>query len=213
MFGEKGGGASAERKSFPDCKCDALKVEWEGNGPLKVTPTWGGLGVAWSDAAFTPDLDESDVDYLKGIHVVAVLDLDGAGEDCGAVVQGGSVEIKRNTSGDAKSGQLEPTDISEGSFECDVALKCSVPDLSAVRLLLTGALDGSAVSPDVPYGDLPLTFTDAPTVVAFAAAKVAWKAQEPDADPKGGPAEITLQGRCYGALPLTTTVTNAVAAY
>lgn len=213
VFGEKGSGATAERKSFPDCKCDALKIEWEGNGPFKVTPTWGGLDVAWSAVAFDPDLDESAVDYLKGIHVATVLDLNGAGEDCDAIVQGGSIEIKRNTTGDTKSGQLEPTDIGEGNFECEISLKCRVPDLTAVRLLLTGAVNGSSISAEVPYGDLTLTITDSPTIVTLAAGKVAWKTQEPDSDPKGGPAEITLQGRCYGALPLTTTVVNAVATY
>jgi hypothetical protein len=214
VFGEKGSGASAERKAFPDCKCDALKIEWEGNGPVKVTPTWGGLDVDWSDAAFDPDLDEEALAYLKGIHAAVVLDLDGGAHDGGAEVKGGSIEIKRNTVGDTKSGQLEPTDISEGNFECDVEFSVRVPDLAAIRLLLTGAEDGTSVAVDVPYGDFTVTFADSPASVALAATHVAWKVpEEPDADPKGGPAEIKLQGRCYGSSPLSGTVVNSVATY
>ena len=142
-----------------------------------------------------------------------MLDLDGSGYDGGAVLQGGSVEVKRNVTPDPKSGQLGPAGLSEGAFECDVELKVRVPDLLPVRLLLTGAVDGDAVSADVPYGDFTLTFADAPDSVALHAGKVAWHTEEPDADPKGGPAELTLQGRCYGDPAITATVINSVATY
>jgi hypothetical protein len=42
---------------------------------------------------------------------------------------------------------------------------------------------------------------------------VAWQTEEPESDPKGGPAEITLKGRCYGSVPLTGRVINTVASY
>ena len=210
VFGEK----DTERKAIADAKCDSLKIEWEGNAPLKVTPAWLGLDVSWSDAAFIPDLDERAVAYLKGAHLtLATIDLDGTAKDGGATLQGGSVEIKRNLTADTKSGQLEPSGANEGAFECTVELKCRVPDLAAVRLLLTGALDGESVTSEVPYGDFTLTFADAAASLSLAATRVAWQTSEPDADPKGGPGELTLQGRCYGNPPLTAVVINAVAAY
>lgn len=209
VFGAK----DTERKAASDCKLDSLKIEWEGNNPVKVTPTWAGMGVAWSDAAYVPVLDESLLDYLKGIHLTAVLDLDGSGYDGSAEIKSGSVEIKRNIAGDTKSGQLEPSSLDEGSFECDVELVVRVPDLLPVRLLLTGAVDGDSVSADVPYGEFSLTFTDSPDSVALAATRVAWKTSEPEASPAGGPAELTLQGRCYGNPAITATVINAVASY
>jgi hypothetical protein len=210
VFGAK----DTERKSASDAKLDSLKVEWEGNGPVKATAAWAGLGVAWSDVAYVPASDETDESYLKGINLTSVLDLDGSGYDGGAVLQGGSLEVKRNVTPDPKSGQLAPAGLSEGAFECDVELKVRVPDLLPVRLLLTGAVDGDAVSADVPYGDFTLTFADAPGSVALHAGKVAWKVpEEPDADPKGGPAELTLQGRCYGDPAITGTVINSVASY
>jgi len=209
VFGAK----DAERKSASDAKLDSLKVEWEGNGPLKVTVAWAGLGVAWSDVAYVPVADETDDSYLKGIHLTSVLDLDGSGYGGGAVLKGGSVEIKRNITPDPKSGQLGPAGLSEGAFECDVELKVRVPDLLPVRLLLTGAVDGDAVSAAVPYGEFELTFTDGDDSVALSATKVAWKTEEPDADPKGGPAELTLQGRCYGDPAITATSVNSVATY
>ena len=209
MFGAK----DTERKAIVDAKLDELKIEWEGNAPLKVTPAWLGLDVAWSDSAFVADNDESDEGTLKGVGLTAVLDLDGSGYDGGAVLLGGSVDIKRNLTADVKSGQLEPSGANEGAFECDVELKCRVPDLLPIRLLLTGAVDGTSVSPEVPYGKFTLTFADGAHSVALSATKVAWQAEEPDADPKGGPGEVTFKGRCYGALPLSATVINAVATY
>lgn len=209
VFGAK----DTERNSASDCKLDSLKVEWEGNGPIKATAAWAGLGVAWSDVAYVPVADETDDGYLKGINLTGVLDLDGSGYDGDAVLQGGSVEIKRNITPDPKSGQLAPAGLSEGAFECDVELKVRVPDLLPVRLLLTGAVDGDAVSAEVPYGDFTLTFADGDDSVALAATKVAWHTEEPDADPKGGPAELTLQGRCYGDPAITGTVVNSVATY
>ncbi|MDI9598684.1 MAG: hypothetical protein QM323_04185 [Acidobacteriota bacterium] len=210
VFGAK----DTERKSASDAKADSLKVEWEGNGPVKATIAWAGLGVAWSDAAYVPVTDETDDTYLKGINLTSVIDLDGSGYDGGAVLQGGSVEVKRNITPDPKSGQLAPADLSEGAFECDVEFKVRVPDLLPVRKLLTGAVDGSTIAAAVPYGGFTLTFADAAESVALAAAKVAFKVpEEPEADPKGGPAELTLQGRCYGEPAITATVINSVASY
>ena len=104
----------------------------------------------------------------------------------------------------------------EGALEIDAEFKVRVQDLTATRLLLTGAEDGTTITADVPYGGFDLTFTDSPSSLQLAATRVAWKAGEPDADPKGGPAELTLTGRCYGSTPgsvLTATVVNATASY
>lgn len=210
VFGAK----DTERKRGEDCKCDELKFEWEGNGPLKVTSTWAGLDVTWSAVAYVPVTDETLVDYLKGIGLVAVLDLNGAGYDGGATIKGGSIDIKRNLTADIKSGQLTPHALDEGSFECDVELKVRVPDLLAIRTLLTGAAGGTDVTATVPYGDFTLTFGTSPAQLALAATRVAFRTpDEPKADPKGGPGELTLQGRCYGNPAITATVINAVQSY
>ncbi len=76
-----------------------------------------------------------------------------------------------------------------------------------MRLLLTGAVDGDAVAAAVPYGGFTLTFADADDSVELAADQGRLEGpEEPDADPKGGPAELTLQGRCYGDPAITATV-------
>ena len=75
----------SERKAIADAKLDELKLEWEGNAPIKLTPAWLGLDVTWSGAAFVPVVDESDADTLKGVGLAAVIDLDGSGYDGGAV--------------------------------------------------------------------------------------------------------------------------------
>jgi len=210
IFGAK----DTERKAASDCKLDELKIEWEGNAPLKVTTTWAGLGVLWSEVAFVPVLDEANVSYLKGIDLVATIDLDGDGYDGDGHVLGGSLDIKRNVQSDIYSGELMPGDLYEGALEIDAEIKYRVPNLLPVRLLLTGAVDGDTPSGDVPYGGLLLAFTDAPNALTLGASRVAWKTDEPEADPKGGPGELTLKGRCYGSTaPLEATVINAHASY
>jgi hypothetical protein len=213
IFGQKGKGAKVERKAFQDCKCDELKIEWEGNGPVKVTPSWLGGNVDGLTDEFTIGLDETDLPYLMGIHSACTLDLDGTGEDCDATIKGGSIDIKRNVTADLRSGQIEPAGADEGGFEAEIELNVRVQDLAAVRLLLTGSTTGEELSVDVIYGDFTVAFTDSPTVVTITATKVAWKTEEPESDPKGGPAELKLTGRCYGSIPLTASVVNTVASY
>ena len=83
-----------------------------------------------------------------------------------------------------------------------------------MRLLLTGAVDGDSVSADVPYGDFTLTFADGGDSVALAATQRRLEdVRGARRRPEGRPAELTLQGRCYGDPPITATVINAVASY
>ena len=209
VFGKKDG----DRKAASDCKLDELKVEWEGNQPLKVTSTWAGVNASWSEVEYVPGVDEALVDYLKGINLNGSLDLDGNAYDGGAKILGGSVTIKRNLEADFYSGDLLAGNILEGDLEVDVELKVRVPDLLPVRLLVTGAVDGDEPAADVPYGGVSLAFTAGADSLTIAADRVAWKASEPEADPKGGPAELTLQGRCYGNPAITATVINTFETY
>lgn len=209
VFGAK----DEERKAASDCKLDELKIEWDGNAPVKVTPTWAGVDADWSDEAYVPGLDEALLDYLKGIHLAATIDLDGSQYDGDAEILSGSIDIKRALAADVYSGSLLAGDVLEGDLDISVSLKVRVPDLLPVRLLLTGAVDGDNVTADVPYGEFSLVFTDAPSSVTLAATRVAWKTKEPDAEPKGGPAELTLTGKCYGNPCFTGTVVNTIAAY
>jgi hypothetical protein len=129
-------------------------------------------------------------------------------------VLGGSLTIKRNVAGDVYSGMLMPGNIYEGNLEIDAEIKYRVPDLLPVRTLLTGVATGTVPTAVVPYGSFSLAFTAAPDSLTLSATRVAWTTDEPDADPKGGPAEITLKGRCYGAAaPLTAVVVNAHPSY
>lgn len=213
VFGKK----DTDRKAAVDCKLDELKLEWEGNQPIKVNATWAGCDADWAESDYVPGLDEALLDYFKGIHLAdQTIDLDGNGYDGGARLLGGSLTIKRNVTADIYSGDMLAGDIFEGALEIDAEFKVRVQDLTATRLLLTGAEDGTTITADVPYGGFDLTFTDSPSSLQLAATRVAWKAGEPDADPKGGPAELTLTGRCYGSTPgsvLTATVVNATASY
>ena len=213
VFGKK----DTDLKAAVDCKLDELKIEWEGNQPLKVNATWAGCDADYAAADYTPGLDEALVDCFKGIHLAtATIDLDGNGYTGDAKILSGSLDIKRNVSADIYCGSLLAGDIFEGAPEIDVELKVRVPDLTPVRLLLTGADDGDDITGDVPYGEFDLVFANAPNSLELAGTRVAWKAAEPDADPKGGPAELTLTGRCYGSTPasvLTATVVNTHAVY
>jgi hypothetical protein len=211
VFGKK----DTSYKAAEDCKLDELKIEWEGNAPVKVRPTWAGIDADWAPATNNPGLDESLLEYLKGIDLSATteIDLDGTNYDGGAKILGGSLDIKRNLAGDIYSGNLLNGDVYEGDLEIDVELKVRVPDLLPVRALLTGAVGGTSISGAVPYGEFSIVFAEAAVSVTLQATRVAWKTSEPEASPAGGPAELTLSGRCYGNPAFTATVVNAVASY
>ena len=91
-----------------------------------------------------------------------------------------------------------PTGLSEGALEIEAEFKVRVPDLAPVRVLLTGAVDGTEVTPEVPYGTFAMDFHMDSGQLSLSAGRVAWTTEEPEADPKGGPGELTLKGRCYG---------------
>ena len=210
VFGKK----DTDLKAAVDCKLDELKLEWEGNQPIKVNCTWAGCDADYAASDYTPGLDEALLNYFRGIHLsTATIDLDGNGYTGDAAILSGSLTIKRNLTADIYSGSLLAGDIFEAALEIDVELKVRVPDLLPVRLLLTGAVGGTAITGTVPYGEFDLVFADTPDSLELTASRVAWKAGEPDADPKGGPAELTLTGRCYGSVPLTATVVNTHASY
>jgi len=212
VFGKK----DSDRKAASDCKLDELKFEWEGNDPIKVTTTWAGIDAEYSEEDYVPVLDEAELDYLKGIHLqTAAIDLDGSEYDGDAEILGGSIAVKRNLTADIYSGDLLAGDLLEGNPEIDIELTVRVPDLLPVRLLLTGAVDGTSVTEDVPYGSADLTFAASSDSLELAATKIAWTTEEPEAEPKGGPAELKLKGRCYGTAGdlFTATGVNEHASY
>jgi hypothetical protein len=52
--------------------------------------------------------------------------------------------------------------------------------------------------------------------ITLAGDRVAWKAEEPSISTDGGPAELTITGKCYmtsGGTPITATVVNSHASY
>lgn len=199
------------------CKLDRLVIEWDGNGPLKVTPSFMGLGFTYGSAAYTPTTDETLTDYLLGLQGAYTLDLDGAGEDCDAVVQGGSLTFSRNLKADPASGSLAPADVSEGILTVEASVTVRVPDLTVLRMMLTGTTSGTTASEDVLYGELSTVFTDGTHSLTIAANKWAWKPTNPSVGPDEGPAIVTLSGKCYIAsgetTPVTVTLVNAVASY
>ena len=212
VFGKK----DADFKVASDCKIDQLVLEWDGNGPLKLTPTFAGCALAY-DTAYTPTLDETLLAYYTALGGTFTLDLNGSAEDCGATILGGKVTIARNLTSDMVSGTLAPSDVTAGKLQVDVELKGRVPDLTATRLLLTGTTTGTEASGAVLYGGFSFGFAGAsPNTLAIAGTRVAWQTEDPGADPKGGPGELTLKGRCYmtaGGTPVTATVVNQHATY
>lgn len=207
LFGKK----DTDYKKAGDAKCDELTVEWDGNGRLKVTPVWAACTPLYDEDGFTPVLDETTAAKFAGLGLTAVVDINGSSYDGGGKVLGGKVTIKRNLESDIVSGSITPDQINEGDFEVEFELKYRVPDLKIIRMMVTGTDSGTTASATVLEGDCSLAFASGSTSVTIAGDRIAWQTDEPDADPKGGPGELTLKGRCYGNFSIVGV--NTVASY
>lgn len=212
VFGKK----DTALQSMAASKADEIKFSWEGNGPLKVSVVWAGCTMVY-EASITPVLDESLLAYFKAAGGTFSVDLNGAGETAGGKIMGGEITFKRDVEADIYSGDLLPGDVSEKQLSVETTVKYRVPDTRAVRLLVTGALNGTAPAADPIYGGFDFLFKSGATdELRFQATRVAWQTEEPEGDPKGGPGEISLKGKCYmtaGGSPLTATVKNGHASY
>lgn len=209
------GKLDSELRTIADCKLDELSIEWEGNGPVQVNATWAGCTPGW-DTAFVPVNDETLANPILASSGTYRYDIDGTTLAAVKTI-GGKITMKRNVEADLLSGTVTPDDVNEGTLEIEVELKVRAANLADARTILTGTSNGSTVSDAPIYGSFDVAFTEGTNSVTLAATRVPFTCETPEADPAGGPVELTLKGGCYipsgGSTPITGTVVNGLASY
>lgn len=209
------GKLDTEFRTVADAKLDELSIEWEGNAPVQVNATWVGCTPGW-DTAYVPVNDEVLADPFLASGGTFRYDVDGT-TLAAAKVLGGKITFKRGVTPDLLSGTVTPDDVNESALEVEVELKIRAASLADMRTILTGASNGTTISDSPIYGSFDAAFALGTNSVTLAATKVPFSCETPEADPKGGPVELTLKGGAYipsgGTTPITATVINGLASY
>lgn len=212
------GKLDSEYRTAANCKLDELSIEWEGNGPVKVNATWAGCSGTWdaSGSSWNPTNGEKLADPILASGGTYQYDIDGS-TLATAKVLGGKITFKRAVEADILSGSVLADDVHESALVTEIELKIRAASLADQRTILTGTSNGTTISDSVVNGSVSVAFALSTSSVTIAASKIPYSCETPEADPKGGPVELTLKGGCYipsgGTTPVTATVVNARASY
>ena len=204
-----------------DALLDEVTIKWEKGGPVTVEVTGIGcvLTLGGAFGTITND-DKNDASNIFGAYTGGAAlfkyDVDSATPLAGTVA-GGEIKIKRNVEAVPGSGLITPADVFPGQIEIEWTLKTIPANVDDWRTIMTGTAGGTALSGVPVYGSADVTFTSVSTpahTAQFQSTRIAWMADYPEADPKGGPATVELKGQAVlptaGTTPLTAIVTNAI---
>lgn len=205
-----------EYHKLVDCKIDSLKISWSERAPIEVEVVFKGVTWTGYTAAFTVTNDESG--QTKFIPPGGVFGLHASSGTPGstAKITGGEITISNNLVAIPLSKAITPDDNYEAEQTIDVSFTLMPDDTLEWRRALTGADAGTAFSGQPVYGSFDVkAINDANNDCDIIGTRVAFAPEYPEADPGGGPAELTMVGRVKkpAGAALTATVHNAVASY
>lgn len=204
-----------EYHRLQDAKVNDLTLAWTERAPVEVEGTLMGGAVDWYTSAWTATNDEGT--QAKFVPPGGTFKLHGSSATpATAPITAGSVGINNNLVPIPLSKSVTPDDIFEAEQVIDCSFTLMPENTMEFRRAMTGA-DAGTASTGVPvYGSFEVRFEiDATTHLVIAATRVAFFPEYPEADPSGGPAELTMVGRVKkpAGAGLTATLTNAFAAY
>lgn len=214
MFGKLG----ANIYKVQDVKIDSLGFSWSGTDPLEMAVSGTGTSITYTGATFVPTTDETigtDAVYYAASAGTFQLDTVSATPVTASIV-GGEITIGNNLEPIMLSGAITPNDIFEGRQDLECTFDLVIDDLNYWRSVLTGSTGGTTATAAPAYGSFSIAFTSGTNSLTLAATKVAFTTDFPDADPAGGPVQVTLAGvivRPSSGSPLTITAVNSQATY
>lgn len=209
------GRLDAEYHEIRDCKIDSLTISWSERSPLEVEYTAMGISTSLYRSAWTPTNDESG--QTRFIPPGGTFKLHGRSATAAeAPITGGTITISNNLVPIPLSKSVFPDDV----FPAEQVLECSFTtmpnDTTEWRRWLTDADAGTSPSAQPVFGSFDVKFViDANTDLQIVSTRVAYTGDYPEADPAGGPAELTLAGRVKKPAgdAITATLRNSVASY
>lgn len=211
VFGELAG----EIARIDDAKVDELTISWAGLSPPEVEAKLLGTAINFGSTFGTVGANEARAQYLTPAGGTYKLDVASA-TPVTARITDGSVKIGNGLVPELLSDDVLPDDVFEGTKVLDVSLKLMPADFTDWRKAVTGAAAGTSVSKVPVYGSFEFEFVSGTDKLKFAATRVAFAVEFPDADPSGGPVEVTAEGQIVlpaSGAALTVTAINDTASY
>lgn len=206
----------AELRRATACKLDEVTIEWDGVKPLAIKIVGAGLTTGRVASITVPVADERLGAFFMPMGGSYQLDVNGS-TLADYPVNKASISLKRGIAASYSCASIEPSDINESALVAEVELTAVVANLDDFWTIYTGASNGTAVSEAPIYGSFALGATDGTDELLIEGPKVAFSADPTEADPNGGPAELSLKGQLLipagETTPITVTLTNDVAAY
>jgi hypothetical protein len=204
-----------EYQKLVDCKCDELTIQWSERQPVEVSAVFKGITWTGYTASWTATNDESAA--VKFSPPGGTFQLDAAsGSPANAAITGGMISIKNNLVPIPLSKAIVPDDVFEAEQTIEVSFTLMPADTTEFRKALTGSGAGTAFTGVPVFGSFDVKYIiDANNDFDFTGTRTAFFPTYPDADPAGGPAELTMVGRVKkpAGAALTITVHNAIAGY
>ena len=220
FWGQLGDTALATVQQATGCKVDTVSLSFEGNAPLDIGVTAAGIAAqlfgSWTgdtepscfDGSFIPTAGEFLIDTNSQTPVAAT-------------ITKGSFELSNSLTAYRGAGQVIPNELAEGKLTTGVNVTAQPEDWTLMRKTLTGADDGTAVTPNVVYGSTKWSFThsqDANCTLVVTIGNVPWNFEMPEVDPEGAAAEVEFSADNVGIAsrtdsPVTIEIVNKVASY
>lgn len=195
-----------------DLFLESLKLEWDENGPLKLALTAFARDVTLGLAAWTATVNEDPTGaWLSARGGTFLYDT------VAAKVKSGSIELSNNLAPVMLAADVNPDEVFYADYSGTAKLVIVPENLNDWRKALTGTTGGTSISSDPLYAALDLKWVlDANTDLRFQADRMAPVIPFPEADPAGGPAELSIEGpilRPASGAQTTFTLRNAQSAY
>lgn len=197
-----------------DTRIDEIGLSWEG----VQTPEMSVKGIGTTLLAgttWTATNDESANQPLPTVGGTFSFAVD-SGTPASAPIAGGSIVISRNVQPVMLSKQSAPDDaVPTGPVMLECTLKLIVADLNEWREIVTGDSANTALADTPLYGSFLVKFLiDSTKSLQIDCTKVAFMCDFPEANPTGGPTEITVVGKMVkpaAGAAVTVTGINATA--
>lgn len=205
-----------EYHKVADCKVNMLELTWSERSPVEIA--YELMGITWTGytGSYTVTNDESG--NPRFIPPGGVFQVDTvSGTPATAKIAGGRITINNNLVPIPLSVSTLPDDVFEAEAALEVELRLIPTDTTEWRKIVTGSAGGTTATGTEIYGSFSEQFTiDANNQATISATRAAFLADYPEADPAGGPAELSVVARIKkpaASAAITAVIKNAVASY
>jgi hypothetical protein len=204
-----------EYHKLADCTVDTLGINWSERAPVETEVTV--KGVTWTGYTGSWTATNDEATQNKFIPPGGTFGLHASSGTPGstAAITAGSITINNNLVPVPLSKAITPDDNYPAEQTIDVSFTLMPADTLEFRRALTGADGGTTFTGNPVFGSFSVAFVDGANTCTITGTRVAFFPEYPEADPGGGPAELTMVGRVKkpAAAALTAVMVNTTVSY